>query len=292
MSSVVVKYRRPLNVEQLLVLRLLYFFRFGTVELITKYLAKSNIKVIQKKLKILEDQGFIAKHYDKTYKLAGRPAEYYLMPKGARQLLPRNNEVSISQQVTTQGIKVLYKNPNLSSDFIKHSINIFKIALHFKNTYGQNLTIIASTQMKPLDYLPKWSPDLYLILKSGANGKGASRYFFLDLWDGTRPFFVSVRKARSYITYSEEGEWPIDDADLPMILMISNSNKDDAKLRRQIRKALDENYEPIAYATSILSEVLASDSASDKIWQTVTEYSEDDDSYTLKLLHKSLSQSD
>jgi predicted ArsR family transcriptional regulator len=80
------KYRRPLNETQIEVLRLLYWLRFGTCGQIAKYLEKTDIKQVQKKLKILEDQGCISKRYEKSYKLRGRPAEYYLTPKGGRLL--------------------------------------------------------------------------------------------------------------------------------------------------------------------------------------------------------------
>lgn len=71
------KYRRPLNPEQLAVLQWLYQYRFSTSKQLVTHLRKPNLKAIQNKLQILEQQGFISKHYDKTYKLAGRAAEYF-----------------------------------------------------------------------------------------------------------------------------------------------------------------------------------------------------------------------
>jgi predicted transcriptional regulator len=69
------KYRKKLNQEQIAVLQLLYRFRFASSEQIAKHQAKPNSKAIQKRLKILEDQELIAKRYDKSYKLKGKPAQ-------------------------------------------------------------------------------------------------------------------------------------------------------------------------------------------------------------------------
>lgn len=285
-SKVEPKYRRPLNNEQVEVLRLLYRHRFSTNELTAKYLDKTNIKVVQKKLKILEDQGLIAKRYEKTYKLQGRPAEYYLTPKGARLLKtkddPKSND---SQKVTEQGIKNLYKNPNISEDYIKHCLNILKVALHFKTLYSDKLDPFTRMQMIPFNYLPSWRPDLFLSLHTGA--KATSKRFFLDIWDGTRPFFVSVRKARGYITYSESGDW-LAVNEFPVILMLCDNVKNETKLRRQIRKALEESYEEMAFATATIKAFISSESKSDKVWKTVTEYSEDDRHSNLNHILKSL----
>jgi hypothetical protein len=276
MSKVEVKYRRPLNDEQLVVLRLLYWYRFGTCKYITQYLGKKDIKVVQKKLKVLEDQNLIGKRYEKAYKLQGRPAEYYLTPKGARLLMKRTDpKTRIVEKVTEQGIKNLYKNASVSSDYVQHCLKILEVSLRLSELYGEKLQFFTRMQMIPFDYLPVWRPDGFMSIGSGAKGKGAPKRFFLDVWDGTRPFFVSVRKARSYITYSEDGDWPADKTDIPIVLMLCNTARDERKLRRQITKALDESYEELVYATATI-ETLMGASSPKRIWQIVG-----DDEYLL-----------
>lgn len=81
-----VKYRRPLNDQQITTLHLLYWYRFCTSQQLAHSLKKSSPKAIQNKLQVLEDQDLISKRYNKSYKFAGRPAEYYITPKGARAL--------------------------------------------------------------------------------------------------------------------------------------------------------------------------------------------------------------
>lgn len=271
MNKAAVKYRRPLNSEQLVVLSLLYRFRFGTSEYIARYLGKTSTKVVQKKLKILEDQEFVAKRYDSSYKLQGKPAEYYLTPKGARQLKARTDDAKLADQVTPQGTKNLYKNPIVSADFMAHCLNILSVAIQIKELYGDKLTVFTRMQLIPYGYFPSWRPDLLLSFKTTAKSTGKQhkkKQYFLDIWDGTRPFFVSVRKARSYLTYAEEGDWPTDQVDFPCILMICENDKSQKKLNRQIRKALDESYEDeVVFGTTAMQQFIESEKITEKLWQ-------------------------
>ena len=75
-------YRRPLNQQQILLLQILYTFRFATTSLITKTLQTKHTNVISKRLKMLVDQSYIGMNYDPSYKLLGKPATYYLRAKG------------------------------------------------------------------------------------------------------------------------------------------------------------------------------------------------------------------
>lgn len=265
-SSAEVSYRRPLNSEQLDILRLLYRFRFGSSELIAKYVGKTNVKLVQKKLKVLEDQGFVGKHYDKSYRLQGKPAAYYLLPKGARLLKARLPE---EKTITDQGIKALYRNKTASAEFIAHCHSIFKIALHCKVLYGDKLKLFTGIQLATQAYFPAWHPDIYAALQRGTDQANNKR-FFLDILDGTKPFFVSVRKVRNYLKFSEEGDWP-ENRDFPTILTICDTQKNEKKLRRQIRRALEESYEEPTFATTTMETFLAATTSKAKVWSDVTE---------------------
>lgn len=256
----VTKYRRPLNSEQLAVLQWLYQYRFSTSKQLASYLRKPNPKVIQNKLQILEQQGYIGKHYDKSYKLAGRAAEYFLTPKGARQL-PAD---SVNEWV----VKSLYKNKTVSPDFIRHCLNVADITLTLQAIYGDKLGLFTKSHMAAYDYFPSWSPDLFLNLKAGST----RRRYFLDVLDDTKPFFVGVRKVRNYMTYAEEGYWPSDEYAMPTVLAICQDDKTRQKLSRQIRRAFDEKYitDEITFAITTLEQFRAV-TARSKLWHKVTE---------------------
>lgn len=252
------KYRRPLNSEQLAVLTWLYIARFSTSKHIARYLHKPNPKGIQNKLQILEERGYIGKHYDKTYKLAGRAAEYFLTPKGARQLP--------ADSVNEWAIKSLYKNKTVSPDFIAHCLNVADTILTLQALYGDKLGIFSKSHMAACDYFPSWTPDLFLSLKAGSN----RRRYFLDVLDDTKLFFVAVRKVRNYINYAADGDWPHDEAgDLPTVLVICKDEPTQKKLGKQIRYALDDT-EDIAFATAT-QEQLGAATATSKLWCKITE---------------------
>lgn len=86
------------------------------------------------------------------------------------------------------------------------------------------------------------------------------------------PFFVSVRKARNYITYAEDGDWPSDEYAMPTVLAICQDDKIRQKLSRQIRRAFDEKYitDEIAFAITTLGQFRAV-TAKSKLWHKVTE---------------------
>ena len=252
------KYRRPLNSEQLAVLDWLYKVRFSSSKQIAKYLCKPNQKTIQNKLQILEERGFIGKHYDKSYKLAGRPAEYFLTPKGARQLS--------ADSTNEWAIKALYKNKTVSPDFITHCLNVADTVLTLQAIYSDKLGIFTKSHMAAYDYFPSWTPDLFLNLKAGAN----RRRYFLDVLDDTKPFFVGVRKVRNYINYAADGDWPHDEAgDLPTVLTICNDEQTQKKLNKQILYALDDT-DDITFATTT-QEQLGAAAATSKPWHKITE---------------------
>jgi hypothetical protein len=246
----------------------LYWYRFGTCKHVAQYLDKKDLKVVQKKLKVLEEQSLIGKRYEKAYRLQGKPAEYYLMPKGARLFMKRtDSKTRAVEKVTEQGIKSLYKNSTVSSDYVAHCLKILQVSLYLRELYGDKLQFFTRMQMIPFDYLPTWRPDGFISIKTGMKAKGIPKRYFIDIWDGTRPFFVSVRKARSYISYSEDGDWPTDEADLPAILMLCDTERNEIKLRRQIRKALEESYEELSFATSTIDNFFAKS----KPWRIIDE---------------------
>jgi len=256
-----VKYRRSLNSQQIDVLVWLFKFRFSTSKQIAVGLGRSeaSYKGIQKKLQILEEQGFIGKRYDKAYKLQGRPAEYYLMPKGARQL-----ERSKPKTTNEWAIKTLYRNKSVSQDFITHCLNIADITLKLQTTYGDKPKIFTKSTLVAYDYFPAWQPDLFLSLQSSKN-KDRLRYF-LDIWDGTKPFFISVRKMRNYLNYADEGDWP-ESEEFPAVLAICEDSKMQKKLNRQIKRALsDSNMDETIFATTTQEELTNQNKPRERIW--------------------------
>jgi Transposase IS66 family len=119
------------------------------------------------------------------------------------------------------------------------------------------------------DYFPTWQSDLFLSLQVGS-GKNRQRSF-LDIWDGTKPFFISVRKARNYPKYAEEGDyWSTDQAEFPAILAVCKDTKTQKKLNRQIKHALnDSDADETIFATTTRQQLTTQSKPVERIWLRV-----------------------
>lgn len=257
-----VKYRRPLNKQQLRVLFVLYWYRFCTSKQIAMSLKRSDPKSIQSKLKVLEDQELIGKRYDKTYKLAGRPAEYYITPKGARAL-----EKAQPDTTNPWATKSLYKNKTVSDEFLRHTITVAETAQRLRVLYGDKPWILPKSYIAKYSVYPTWTPDLHI--KTPERGETPAKHYFLDIWDGTKPFFVSVRKTRNYVNFKESGGWE-EDEPYPAILAICEDAHTQKKLNRQMKRILDESWDDeLVFATTTRQQLDEATKPTDKIWLKV-----------------------
>ncbi len=256
-----VTYRRPLNDQQIETLHVLYWYRFCTSKQLARLLNKANHKAIQNKLQILEAQGLIGKRYESSYKLAGRAAEYFITPQGARQLEKR--KPGTTNRWTD---KSLYKNRTVSDNFLKHSITVTETAMKLNQLYGsgKQWDVVTKCYMAQLAAYPAWTPDLHL--EAQENTDTTTRDCFIDIWDDTAPFFVSVRKTRNYVRFRESGEW-YEDAPFPVILAVCYDERLQYKLGQQMRRILKEqDDEELLFATTTIQQLMAATTADDKVW--------------------------
>lgn len=248
------KYRKRLNEEQIAVLQLLWRFRFASSEQLAKYQEKPNSKAVQKRLKILEDQELIAKRYDKSYKLQGKPAAYYLTPRGARALAankPRKADEPIN-------IKRIYKDKEASEGFIEHCKNVLDVYLALKALHPAQgkFDCFTKTQLsyEKYDFMPSPLQDACIRIKT-SNGK---LYFFFDIFEDTQPFFVLIRRIKKYLDYAGSGEWSRydEDGELPTILLVVQNKSVHKRLRKRLAYELRESYEEVSFATTRLEHIL------------------------------------
>lgn len=264
MSEVVdkVKYRRPLNKQQLRVLFALYWYRFCTSKQIALGLKRSDPKSIQNKLKVLEDQELISKRYDKSYRLAGRPAEYYITPKGARAL-----EKAQPDTTNPWATKSLYKNKTVSDEFLRHTVTVVDVTQHLRALYGDKPWILPKSYMAKYSFYPTWTPDLHI--KIPGRSETPAKHYFLDIWDGTKPFFVSVRKTRNYVNFKESGDW-IEDEQFPAILAVCEDAYTQKKLNRQMKRILNDAWDnDLVLATTTRKQLEEAAKPTEKIWSKI-----------------------
>jgi DNA-binding PadR family transcriptional regulator len=257
-----VKYRRPLNKQQIRTLHLLYWYRFCTAKQLAHSFKKPIPKAIQNKLQILEEQQLIGKRYEKSYKLAGRPAEYYITPKGARAL--EKAQPNTTNQWAT---KSLYKNKTVSDDFLRHTIAVTDAAKRLRAIYGDKVEILTKSYMAQFNSYPTWTPDLHI--KIPAHGETPTKHYFIDIWDGTKPFFVSVRKTRNYVNFKESGDWE-EDEQFPAVLAICKTLQLQKKLNRQMKRVLSDAWDDeLVFATTTKQLLETATKPTDKVWSKI-----------------------
>lgn len=267
------KYRKKLNQGQVEVLQVLYGFRFASSEQIAQFQVKPNAKAIQKRLKILEDQGLITKRYDKSYKLQGKPAAYYLTPTGARAFAA-NIERKPDEPLN---MKRLYTSKGASEGFITHCRNVLSVYLALKALHPKQGELIYFTKNqlnyeKYDDYFPSQRQDAYIHIRKGQ----ADRHFLLDIFEDSQPFFVLIRRIKKYLDYSSGGDWEAH-CDIPLtILMVVEGKSVHKRLRKRLAYELRQSYEELKFATARLEHVLDPQYKS-RVWFPIDEEGDDQD---------------
>ena len=244
MSDTETKRRRKLNSEQIEVLRLLYKFRFGTIDFFAQYFGKKDRSFVYKRLKILQEQGLVGKRFDSSYRLLGKPAAYYLNPEGARTL-----QEALGLEIN---IKTIYKDKSVSEQFVSRSLEIFNIHNRLKNEYGDSLKFFTKADLnrEDYDYFPQPLPDAYIRL--------GDKQFFLDLFHDSEPSFVAKRRIRQYIKYDEDGDWAVTETGLPKVLVVCESQSLAKRVQKHMSKALDDAWSDseVAFASTTKPELM------------------------------------
>lgn len=232
MSSTIPNYRWPLNDDQLKTLELLYKFRYSSSDLIAQYFNKPNGNFVYKRLKILQEQGYIGKRFDSSYRIKGKSAAYYLLPKGARKLQEQRG----SEDKDSINIKTIYRNKSASETFISHCLNILTAYNSLKVIYGDRLSFFTRSDLVAYDYFPSPLPTAFITLK----GESDDRHFFFELLSDSQPFFAHVRRMQQYAAYYDSDEWDVTETSFPTILLVCSSKALQTRMMKYLSKQGDE----------------------------------------------------
>ena len=202
---------RSLNSYQHKLLQLLYLFRFATASQIAEQQSAKHVRVILNRLKILVDRGYIGMKYDSSYKLQGKPASYYLLPKSFSYL---KTKPFVSPTV----IKSIYYDRKADDQQIAHYLRVFSAYNALKQKYGQEYNIFAKSELRDWKYFPKEKPDLYLRHKT----KNADVIdYFVDIYQTSNSYWRIRHKIKQYVIYAERNIWQQHfKRDLPTILLV------------------------------------------------------------------------
>ncbi len=155
----------------------------------------------------------------------------------------------------------------MSDDFLRHTIAVTDAAKRLRAAYGSKVEILTKSYMAQFDFYPKWASDLHV--KIPAHSEVPAKHYFIDIWDGTKPFFVSVRKTRNYVNFKESGDWEEDER-FPTILAICESVQIQKKLNRQMKRILSDAWDDeLIFATTTKQLLTEATKPMDKIWSRI-----------------------
>ena len=255
---------RKLNHGQLEVLLKLYKYRFGTRQLIASSLSKSNSTSIYSRLQILQVNGYVASRYDKSYKLSGKPAAYYLLPKGLRALKQYTNR----DDITPAAIKNSYKDKDkhVSDQFIDHNLDVYAISNRLQALYPA-IKPFTKRELVIYNYFPKQLPDLYLSLKLG----NQTKRLFLDYIEAATPSFVIDRQLRQKIEYYQNGAWQAKGNPFPMVLYVCANDGLEKRLQKLANRALYRSDTNMMICTTTINALNSASPKNSLIWSSVKE---------------------
>lgn len=218
--------KHSLNQDQLKILQAVYSYRFVTRSLLAEYLGRPNNTSLYSKLQILVKHGYLASHFDKQYRLAGREAEYFVTPSGLRALRGSN-----TLAVTDAMVAAVHKDKTVGQDFIEQTTTIMRLRNQLHNAH-QYLQAFTSRDTQSLDYFPSPRPSLFLSIKNDATVKR----FFLEYIPESALDSKIKKRVQQYTRYYEDGEWDMTGTPFPDILFITGSSLKERTLRNQIAR--------------------------------------------------------
>jgi hypothetical protein len=224
--------RKSLNTKQLHILYALYKFRYGTEELLAQHQGNVSRRYMHERVRILCEQEYIGRRYDGNYRIAGKPAYYYLLPKGIAVLKQRPDDFNY------QVLRNIRKDVTGSDKFVEHSLNVFAVYIEMKKSYGDSFKFFTASYLHQYDYFPKPLPDGYVSIQQP--GEGASKHFIVECFDDTKPGFVIKKRIEQLLEHADSGEWP--SACYPELLFVCCTEALKKKVEKWSAKVLEASW--------------------------------------------------
>ena len=215
--------RTTLNTGQIEILELLYRYRFGSRQLLADSLGVKPENGLHEKLEVLIRRELVAKRFEKSLKLHGVPAAYYLTPNGMRTLRAFPGHEAITEAI----IKASYKDKTASMAAILHILHVYRYTNTLKQHYP-TLKVFLKRELAQYSYLPSPLPDAVLSLPM--LGQPPKRFFF-DLIATTTPRRAIDGRLANYCSFFDEGGWDVTGSDLPTLLLVAETGSSEKRLQ-------------------------------------------------------------
>lgn len=217
-----------LNPKQIHLLKLTYKFRFISAPLLAKF-RETDRAVTGSALRTLFEKKYLGRHYDKSYKLQGKGAAYFLAARGLKYL---RTEPGMNEEV----LRAMYKNKSLSRKFVDHNLDVAEAYLALRNSYPETFNLFTKSEQHTFDYFPDPRPDLYL---NRIKQKSSHNEYMLDVFTDA-PLFIIKKRAAAYMEHYDSGDWEGgSDADYPGVLMVVKDSGMEKQLQQHLSRRLE-----------------------------------------------------
>ena len=268
MLNVSPKYRRPISSKQVYLLKLVFKFRFVSVDLLAEILGKDRSSIYEN-LYVLVKQEYIAKRYDKTYRLRQRPASYCLATKGVKYLRENTN-------LSQKALRNMYKNKNMDENHIDKCLLVMNIAITLQKQSTNAFNISTRYDLTDEEFFLRPLPDLYLSRKKPKEDKQSD--YTLDIFEPNLPTWVLRKRLRAYQDHCDEAE--LDDGEYPDVLLVAHNDSTERRLLRLIESMLQD----FELYTATVDRILDSDNAHKPVWRDVFAEEDEDGGFELRTL--------
>lgn len=248
------KYRRPLSSNQIRLLYILFKFRFGTSDLIATVVKKDRSTVYES-LRTLEQQGYVHKFHDSSYRLRGRPAIYTLAAKGIKYL----RDTSKIDQTT---LRNFYKNKRIAVEneqLVDQCLLVFRIFNVLKAQTGQAFSIYTKYELDKDDFVSP-TPELWL----QRQGKSQEPDYILDIFPAGTMTWLLRKRLRQHQEFADENGYLY-----PNVLVVANNPNTEKRLFKQVKNAMQDFEFYIAQQVMLLGD-------DKKVWLDLMESDEDE----------------
>ena len=254
---------------QIDILEVLYGGRFCSCKLLADSLGIRSLSNLHEKLNVLMKHGFVDRRYDKSFRLRGMPAAYYVTPKGLRQL----QLIHGRERVTDAIVKAGYRDRVVSQAFVNHTVRVCAYINQLQHRYPL-LEVLLRREMMLYSYVPANPPDAFLLLRVN---DGIRQFFFDVVSKDMLPSTIN-RRIAGYMDFFDNGGWDEMNSELPKLLLLLEDTAMKRRLERAaraVRRRFDLDDEIEIYV-AMAEDLLNGDTAA--IWLSIDETSEPDGS--------------
>ena len=183
---------------------------------------------VYRKLERLRRQAYVAKHYESSYRLRGRPAAYYLLPAGLRWL-----QANATPNITRHQVRYSHHDARVTERFIDHTLALNEVLLRLA-AHNPALTAFTTRQIRQYSGFPEQRPQAFIAFKTAATGP--LKRCFLDVVLDNRALQPILAKTADYSEYFAAGNWDHIEGGAPTILLVAGNERLERRLQRALAR--------------------------------------------------------